>query len=63
MKPGELRKFFSRVPRPAHDLSDKPFLIVDNRGSAVDIMMDGVICKDMSSLFISSFSEVIDETR
>ena len=63
MKPGELRKFFSRVPRPTHDLSDKPFLVVDNRGSAVDIMVDGVLHKDMSTLFVSNFSEIINEAR
>ena len=63
MKPGEIRKFFSRVPRHTHELSNKPFLVVDNRGSAVDIMVDGELLKDMSSLFISSFSDVIDEAR
>lgn len=63
MKPGELRQFFARVPRPAYDLSNKVFLIVDIRGSAVDILVEGELREEMSSLFISSFSEVIDESR
>ena len=59
MKPGEIRKFFSRVPRPNLSFCDKVFLVVDCRGAAVDIMVDGVLHKGLSILYISSFSDEV----
>ena len=63
MEAGQIRKFFADVRIGTKGVKDKAFLVVDDRETSVDILMDGVHYKKLSALFIVNCSEAFNETR
>ncbi|MBV5267501.1 MAG: hypothetical protein JZU67_03110 [Burkholderiaceae bacterium] len=62
MEAGQIRKF-ADVHIGTKGVKDKAFLVVDDRETSVDILMDGVHYKKLSALFIVNCSEAFNETR